>query len=1016
MKPQSDVFRPKLPLDPFVDLDVDQPWLIQPDANESLLSNVPRVVLVLGAPAQADIEPLLSSHSLSTSLVLMATHNPPPLSGQVQPTVRILRLPSNADVQDSGALHLVGVLERAERVANRWRRHKSSLGDQKILQLAEGTPGGDFTVAEEYRTPRVGEADAAAYPSPAPSFSSISNARSMFKRRQNQSSHSPTSSARSLPQSPFHAKDKFLLGQRPFDAILNFLPSSLLEKDILKHAILVTTLSVSFLTCTIPHPIPASQSSSINSSKRRLSSLLRSRPIQNEVAVAPQTSPGTAHLVHILSSVGPTTPSFAASLTSLQFSSSLHSSASSVSASPAQSCRSSYLRLPRSNSPNSHSLSRSNSRPSSVNSTSSTVTLCISPPHSAASSSIHMHPHRQPSPTTVLESERPLSMQSIDSMTMTGRKPKLAQTIEQFLLSFAYSHPARGMSGVPSRSVPYLLAPGVLNSVVCHRQQEIEQQDMSRSEIESLASEGKLTVGVAIVLGLLDPCAKGEDIGKNMKSVAGLASRAWIGNAQQVVLAPKGSLPVADVMAYVDVAMPAPACSVQGREMEKEAPIVREEPSPLSSPRQTGVEDVWHGVGIPNVPMIHLDEPALPEPAAVVPRIYSNSSLPLVMDAHAPASSVQGREIEKEALIVQEEPPPLPSPMQPGLEDPQDGVSISSAPLIQLDELSLPELASVVPSIRSSSPPPVVTDALAPSVQEREVETEAPIVQEESSPLSSPRQPEVEEVQDGASIFSVPVIQLDEPSLPEPAAVVPSICSSSSLLMVTDALASASSVQEREMEEVLIVREEPSPLSDPRQPEVEDLQDGTSISSVLLIQLDEPAPPEPAAVCSSSPPPMVADPHAGATSEDAWKGRIDGGLPTPPKSTSSLEGTSEVVVCESGMEDTQYAVNDPGSRSRTAIAIEEEANDVFRAETLYQNCSSVDEGDKGSIFGRGEEVLVEEVKAEGAPRTGTLAGRIGHGFKSMTKRVSMSTLSTSVLLRGVRKREQRDTLAPVSVA
>lgn len=44
MKPSSDVFRPRHPVDPFVDLDIGQPWFIHPGTDP--LS--PSVVLILG--------------------------------------------------------------------------------------------------------------------------------------------------------------------------------------------------------------------------------------------------------------------------------------------------------------------------------------------------------------------------------------------------------------------------------------------------------------------------------------------------------------------------------------------------------------------------------------------------------------------------------------------------------------------------------------------------------------------------------------------------------------------------------------------------------------------------------------------------------------------------------------------------------------------------------------------------------------------------------------------------------
>lgn len=49
--------------------------------------------------------------------------------------------------------------------------------------------------------------------------------------------------------------------QRPFDAIVNFLPHDLPEKAMLKHAILVTTISRPFLVAAVPASIAASLSS-----------------------------------------------------------------------------------------------------------------------------------------------------------------------------------------------------------------------------------------------------------------------------------------------------------------------------------------------------------------------------------------------------------------------------------------------------------------------------------------------------------------------------------------------------------------------------------------------------------------------------------------------------------------------------------------------------------------------------------------------------------------------------------
>lgn len=86
--------------------------------------------------------------------------------------------------------------------------------------------------------------------------------------------------------------------------------------------------------------------------------------------------------------------------------------------------------------------------------------------------------------------------------------------------------------------------------------------------------EGRLTVGEAVLLGLLDVCAKGEDVGKSLKSVAGL-TKAWIGDARQVILesigAPKDNVLSPAIGRLPPLAVPAPARSPRGREKERDS-------------------------------------------------------------------------------------------------------------------------------------------------------------------------------------------------------------------------------------------------------------------------------------------------------------------------------------------------------------------------------------------------------------------------------------------------------------
>ncbi|KAJ7131757.1 hypothetical protein C8R43DRAFT_956965 [Mycena crocata] len=164
---QSDVFRPRLPLDPFspapsprapdttrVLVDPDAPW---PATDLQLLAQAfagaPHVVLVLGSPAPHLLAPLLRSHTFARCLLLLVTHAPPPLTALRSaaaplplPQTRILRLRTPLDpAAPAFALELVSVLDAAANVAREWR---VAPDDDDVVQLAQGVDGAAFVVRE----------------------------------------------------------------------------------------------------------------------------------------------------------------------------------------------------------------------------------------------------------------------------------------------------------------------------------------------------------------------------------------------------------------------------------------------------------------------------------------------------------------------------------------------------------------------------------------------------------------------------------------------------------------------------------------------------------------------------------------------------------------------------------------------------------------------------------------------------------------------------------------------------
>ncbi|KAF5379234.1 hypothetical protein D9615_005860 [Tricholomella constricta] len=389
----SDVFRPRLPLDPFAALEHPPLWPVTVPDSPSPLS---QSIIVLGAPSHTDLAPLVTSPHLAHSLVVIATHTPPPVPTSPCPAVIILHLPAPLDIHDSGAVRLVGLLDRAQRVAHAWRT--ATLPQPRIQQLAELYPGGDFTISEE---PELAITQAPlALPCTDDAISLASSSSSA------DTSTSRSSSFRnSLRLSP---KPKTTT-ESQFTALINFLPPALPDKALLKHAILVTTLAAPFLTPpTASAPAFSPYRNHNQKSKRQsifssLSSLTSSRP-------RPRLS----------SLFGPSPPSSYPNTISASA-----SSPPSLFSSRAPSAES--LALPKSGSRHPH-------------------LIHVLPYSASASLTV---PHRSITSPTYLS---PPSFTSKRSHLNT--KPKLAQSIEQFLLSFAYPPTASASSPALSSPAP----------------------------------------------------------------------------------------------------------------------------------------------------------------------------------------------------------------------------------------------------------------------------------------------------------------------------------------------------------------------------------------------------------------------------------------------------------------------------------------------------------------------------------------------------------------------------------
>jgi len=205
-------------------------------------------------------------------------------------------------LEQAGAVRFVNVLEWAERVARTWRK----VGGIGVREVAEYDQEdfGNFTLPQNF-TQQCSKGGAT------PAVSSISHVHS---------SSSPARTIFSLDRLRMPGRRGRRLeeslpppdpSQRPFDGLVNYLPSGISDKSLLKHVILVTTITRPFLVAAAP-PSPAFVRRSTYSGRNSTFTLrplyLMSTPPGSTESLntiltdspASQGSPTKAHLVHVL--------------------------------------------------------------------------------------------------------------------------------------------------------------------------------------------------------------------------------------------------------------------------------------------------------------------------------------------------------------------------------------------------------------------------------------------------------------------------------------------------------------------------------------------------------------------------------------------------------------------------------------------------------------------------------------------------------------------------------------------
>ncbi|KAG6331989.1 hypothetical protein ID866_7101 [Astraeus odoratus] len=295
-----EVFKPKLPRDPFARLHTArEPWVLHLDS-VAIATSEPRrdVVLVLGAPTLKDITPVLQSAQLASSLIVLASHRPFPLPAGTLPAVCTICLNSPVTNEKNSALRLAATLQCAERVSYLWRTN----GSGGCCEIKEAETNLDPSKIPANLFPMVdrGSAQTSPLSSTEGLKSTSSSVRSFFI--------SSASSAALSPSSP--PPDS---SQRAFDALLNFIPDGICDVSAMKQTILLTSLSRPYL---VPgSPVLSSRHPSRNSAaESRTSGIFRRKkispsPLSSAPVVGSHSSlgdpsasvvPPKARIVHVL--------------------------------------------------------------------------------------------------------------------------------------------------------------------------------------------------------------------------------------------------------------------------------------------------------------------------------------------------------------------------------------------------------------------------------------------------------------------------------------------------------------------------------------------------------------------------------------------------------------------------------------------------------------------------------------------------------------------------------------------
>jgi hypothetical protein len=204
-------------------------------------------------------------------------------------------------LERAGAVRFVNVLEWAERIARTWRK----VGGIGVREVAEYDQEdfGTFMLPQKFTQQCSKSGAPPAVTSISHAYSSASSARTIFSLDRLRLPGRRSRRAEELLPPPDPS-------QRPFDGLVNYLPSGISDKSLLKHVILVTTITRPFLVAAAP-PSP----SIVRPPYSRRNSTFTFKPLYlmstpsgsteslNTVLTdspASQGSPTKAHLVHVL--------------------------------------------------------------------------------------------------------------------------------------------------------------------------------------------------------------------------------------------------------------------------------------------------------------------------------------------------------------------------------------------------------------------------------------------------------------------------------------------------------------------------------------------------------------------------------------------------------------------------------------------------------------------------------------------------------------------------------------------